>query len=427
MNIGNIYFMAEILAGEMIFLYPVPKRKGFAFRLPLCCVLSLLIAAFLPRSLFTELFELSALLRFIGLFLISVSMMFLCFSLPGEMLFSMCTAGYAAQHYSYRVAAMLARLPILPDIHVGTVSRERLFEIVIIMLCYLVTLLTFGRFSARNECYKNSDRRFNYLAILIIFICVGLTRISGLLGEGRMNVTSSVYSIICCLLALHIQFHLHRLNISEREKTALDQIRREEKKQYEITKNAMDSINIKVHDLKHKLSSYSAALPREEIESIKRDVDVYDSSPRTGLDALDVLLSEKLLKCKAEGIQMSVSGNWQALSFMRPMDVYSLFGNAIDNAIEAVEKLEDPEKKIIDASIEQRGDMLFLSFTNYFDGHLLLSDGLPLTRKETEIGYHGYGMKSMKLIAEKYGGELAVSANEDVFALNVYLSCPPSA
>lgn len=109
---------------------------------------------------------------------------------------------------------------------------------------------------------------------------------------------------------------------------------------------------------------------------------------------------------------------------MKKMDVYSIFGNAVDNAIEAVSKLDQPEKKLIDVSIEERGDVFFIGVTNYFDGVLLMEDGIPQTSKADEPGYHGYGIKSMRLIAAKYAGEVAISANEELFSLNIYLKRP---
>ncbi len=114
-------------------------------------------------------------------------------------------------------------------------------------------------------------------------------------------------------------------------------------------------------------------------------------------------------------------GNGADLGFMQTMDVYSLFGNAVANAVEAVEKLEDPEKKIIDIVSECRGDLVSIHISNYFTGSLQYEDGLPKTGKTQEEGFHGFGMKSMKLIAEKYGGSLSASADGDLFTLDVYL------
>ena len=418
MNVGNLFFMAEILIAELIFLYPVPKRSHFWFRLVPALILSLLAAAFLPGFGFIGIRELSSLLRFLVQFVISVLAMGFCFRLKPIMLISMCVAGYAVQHLSYRAAGIVQRLLPLELPH--SLWGYRFYEITVMPAVYLIIFLTFGRFSARNECYKNNDRRLLLVSLVTVAICVGMNRLSGLFGETRSTLTSNCYGILCCLLALFVQFNLHRLSLAEKEAQAIELVRREEKKQYEITKNSMDSINIKLHDLKHKLSAYNDRLPAEEVESLHRDINIYDSYIKTGNDAMDVLLSEKMMLCSMKKIRLTFSGDCTPLSGMRTMDIYSLFGNAIDNAIEAVENLEE-DKRIIDVTLEEKGDLVFVGFTNYYEGELIMEDGMPATTKKTEPGYHGYGMKSMKLIAAKYQGELTFSASMGLFNLSVYL------
>lgn len=420
---GNVYFIVEILLAELIFLYPVPKRKNFWAKLAAACLAVTALTAFLPQITVPELKVLEDLLRFFGIFALSVAAMGLCFSLKPDMLVSMCVAGYAVQHLSYRVASLLSRLPLLPDFGSEGFTRMRLFEVTVMPLMYFIILFTFGRFSQKNECYKNSDRRFNYLSVLTVFICIGLSRLPAITGEGRIGITSSIYSAFCCLLALYVQLILHKLNTVERENTAIELVRREEKKQYEFTKTSIDSLNVKLHDLKHKLTAYNVSLPPEEMESLRQDINIYDSRLKTGNDTLDVLLTEKVLTCQAKGIRLTIAGDSTPLSFVKTMDLYSLFGNAIDNAIEAAEQLEE-EKRIIDISIEERGDLIFLGFSNYYSGALVFEDGIPQTSKTEEIGYHGFGMKSMKLIAARYGGDLIISANDELFNLNIYLRKP---
>lgn len=416
---GNIYFIVEIMLAELIFLYPVPRRKGFWYRLPLLAAGAVLVAAFFPQLIEGNLRVLHDLVRFVGLFAVSVLVMGRCFRLKPRMLVSMCVAGYAVQHMAYRSAALMRSLtPIF------TGMGMRVAEVAGMLPIYLVVLLTMGRFSARNECYKNSDMRLTYLSIFIVFICVGLSRVSGLLGENPYSATSNIYSVACCLLALYLQFNLHKQYISEREKHAMWLMRQEERKQYEITRNAMDSLHIKLHDLKHKLAAHNVSLPPEEMESLRRDMNIYDSKIRTGCDALDVLMTEKILKSQRLGIRLSCMGDFSPLSTMKTMDVYSLFGNAVDNAIEAVCKLEDADRRLIDITIEERGDMCFIGVTNYYNGMMHMEDGVLYTTKTDEPGCHGYGIKSMRMIAARYMGELAVYANDEVFNLNIYIRCP---
>ena len=181
----------------------------------------------------------------------------------------------------------------------------------------------------------------------------------------------------------------------------------------------MDIINIKYHDLKHTLRDMK--LPEEEVKSIKDAVRVYGSRIKTGNEALDVLLTENTLRCSDEGIVLTYTGQGTDFSFMNTADVYSLFGNAFSNAVEAVQKLEDPEKKVIDILSERRGELISIHVSNFFNGELRISDGLPVTSKKEEEGFHGYGMKSMKLIAEKYGGSLSTAVEGELFHLNIYL------
>ncbi len=106
---------------------------------------------------------------------------------------------------------------------------------------------------------------------------------------------------------------------------------------------------------------------------------------------------------------------------MNAMDVYSLFGNALSNAVEAVEKVDDPEKKTISITIEKKGDLVLVNVVNWFSGELRRENGLPVTTKKSEIGFHGYGMKSIRNVAQKYRGDIAITTDGGVFGLSVYL------
>ena len=90
---------------------------------------------------------------------------------------------------------------------------------------------------------------------------------------------------------------------------------------------------------------------------------------------------------------------------MNPVDLYTLFGNALDNAIEAVRKLESKEKRVIDIMLYERQSFLMLQIVNPMCGEVKFEDGLPLTTK-AKNGYHGYGMKSMLHTIQKYEGHL---------------------
>ena len=99
--------------------------------------------------------------------------------------------------------------------------------------------------------------------------------------------------------------------------------------------------------------------------------------------------------------------------------MYSLFGNVIDNAIEAVVKVEDERKKNVNIIVKNVDSFISIRVDNYFAGNISFNkEGLPKTQKE-DNGYHGFGIKSVKMITEKYGGDLSVFVDGEIFSLSI--------
>ena len=110
-----------------------------------------------------------------------------------------------------------------------------------------------------------------------------------------------------------------------------------------------------------------------------------------------------------------------ALSRMSSIDVYVLFGNLLDNSIEAVEKIDDPEKRVISLTVGIKNGFVCIQTNNYFTGEVNIQKGIPQTTKGDK-DYHGFGVKSLTHIAEKYGGAVNVYIQNDIFI--VLISIP---
>ena len=125
--------------------------------------------------------------------------------------------------------------------------------------------------------------------------------------------------------------------------------------------------------------------------------------------------------CEKEGITLSCIADGRSLGFMKPVDLYSLFGNAIDNAMEAVRAIGDPERRSISLIVRRIGDMISVHVENYFSGSVAFGeDGMPLTSKEDKHN-HGFGTRSMRLIVESYDGTISTNTQGDVFHLNALI------
>lgn len=241
-----------------------------------------------------------------------------------------------------------------------------------------------------------------------------------------VNTLSAVYLLLC----VYIMYSVFEIVYNRRlqmNMAAIERLRATEAKQYQMSRENIEAINIKCHDLKHQiraLASGGASVDGRVLDEISREVGVYDSVVKSGNDALDTILTEKCLYCEKHGITLSCIADGRALDFVEPTDLYSFFGNALDNAIEAVERLDDPERRSIGLVVRRTGDMVSVHVENYFDGQVSFGgEGLPQTRKVDEA-YHGFGVRSMRMIAEGLGGSLNCNASGDVFSLDALLPLP---
>ncbi len=420
---SNFVTILEVFVAELIFLYSFPRRKFFLLRLFLSLGLCAVAVGFLlPESIPVRGQELQNLYRFaryFTLFLVTIFGMWVCFDAKFSPVLSACASGYAMQHIANKIMLSLDSFLHISEAYqtnLGMTWLQSYFmtELTVFPFVYLLGLVLFGRIAARHEIYRNSGSMINILSVTMIIICIGLNRFTG--EEGRRY-----YAIALCLFALIIQISVHGAVKLREENKIITRLIFEERKQYNQSKANIELINIKAHDLKKKLGAMKEKLSDEEIDSIRKTVEVYDRNIETGSEVLDVIFTERGSRCAEHGVKLTCLGDGSLFSFMSSMDLYSLFSNALDNAIEAVMKLEDRDKRIVSMVIENHGDYITANVTNYFDGALEMKGGVPVTTKTFEPGYHGYGIKSMKLIAEKYGGTLDINVQGDKFMLNILL------
>ena len=189
----------------------------------------------------------------------------------------------------------------------------------------------------------------------------------------------------------------------------------------------MKLINHKCHALKCQLSELKKLVAQTGnapgntvLQEIENSVSVYDSIIETGNEILDTILTEKSLLCAANDITFTCVADGKAVGFLEAVDLFSMIGNALDNAEEAVRKLEDHDKRAISVSIFSRHGIAILQVENFYEGDLRFVDGLPVTTKG-DPNYHGFGLKSIRSTAEKYGGTVSVQAEDGLFLLRVAL------
>lgn len=156
--------------------------------------------------------------------------------------------------------------------------------------------------------------------------------------------------------------------------------------QYKQSRESIELINYKYHDLKHQIAflrSEDDPKKREEyLNRMEDEIRQYETQNKTGNKVLDTVLTTKSLYCAKHGITFTCVADGTLLDFMDVMDICSIFGNALDNAIECELKIPDKEKRLLHVTVSKQKNFLLLRFENYYEGNLEYQEGKLVTTKK---------------------------------------------
>ena len=424
-------FTAELLIAEWLFTFRLKKRKYYPLRFAGVCVVCEGVSFALPILGYNAFF--SSVL-FLSIFAVTVLCLKFCYNESWLNIFFCAIAAYTVQHVSFEVYNFLVVVTRINEGMPVEVYGDRMQEMTNMIsgllyfdsyaIVYWLTFLIFGRMIRKDEDLRVVSKSLLMLSAIIVLVAIVfnalVTYYSYDFSDPFYISIVSVLTIICCLLALCIQFGLLSRRQLKQELDAVNLMWEQEKKQYAVVKDNIDYINVKCHDLKHQIRGIgrSSSLDEQSISEIENVISIYDSVVKTGCEALDVIITEKTMSFSRNGIKLTCIADGEKLNFMSETDIYSLFGNAIDNAAEALMKVQDKEKRVIGLIVRTSGTFLSVHIYNYCPEPLKFADGLPITTKADKRA-HGYGVKSIRMITEKYGGEMSMSQKDDIFNLDL--------
>lgn len=408
-------YTIEILMGSLVFLQALPRKNHFILRFVAGILLSLVTGYWL--SFFRSIGQLGNLISLQFTIIFIILSMHLVFDGPFSATLSACIAGVAAQHIGHQFSLLIAELPNISH-------WSNILEFFCVNTVYLVLYILLGKKLRQQQYYNCTSSQSTVVSLVIVLICTGINRLLHVDRQMSLYVVigTSLYAITCCILALFLQFFLYYNIRSKNEHQLFLRLYDEERRQYEFSKENADILSVKYHDLKHKLVALQDHLPQREIDSMRNIIETYDNVYHTDNEVLDIILNEKILHSRGKGITITCMGSGAELLFLDPMDVYSLFGNLLENAINEVEKLENLKQRIISLVIQQKENLVYIDVMNFCqETSLIFEDGLPKTTKHKETGFHGYGLKSVRAIAHKYNGNLSITQKNGIFTAQIYL------
>ena len=248
-----------------------------------------------------------------------------------------------------------------------------------------------------------------------------ISRRAARINELTAYLALNAFCILFAITILALEFSNCSIKSLEHENETLAQLLECDKQQYEQAKKDMEKINIRYHDLKQQ---YSRATD-EERARLEEEMNNLNLRYLTGNKALDITLTQKSALCGQAGIQLVCSADGRCLENMKHYHIYSLLGNALDNAIECLTQVSDASKRVITLDISRCRDMAVIRVQNYTPAPPTLRDGAIVTTKQ-DTEEHGYGIKSIKSIAELYGGTADCFVEDSIFYLVVTFPCGKS-
>ena len=267
-----------------------------------------------------------------------------------------------------------------------------------------------------------------------LFICVLVFGFSNISFISFNSITPKPYSIQIGAIRTLVDvagvamLYGHLLscynNMVRRELDAVQGALKNQYIQYKQSRDSIEIINMKYHDMKHQINILRGINDSEQraalLDQMEADIKAYELQYKTGNSVLDTVLTSKSMQCDKHGITMIVVADGALLDFMDAMDICSIFGNALDNAIEATMKLEDKEKRLIHVNVSQFKSFVMIRFENYFKGNLK-KEGASFKTTKKNAEDHGYGIKSINYTIEKYDGAVDIKANDKWFEIKILI------
>lgn len=410
----------------LIFIYCSPRRlKGWKLALVLLATLLVLIAVNEKRVHTYG-------LPWFGFMALGLAAMYACICLcAGQSWLEACYTWANAFVLAEFVASLTWEAVYYFSLRMqGSISRNLLIMIALYTICFALAWL-FEKRPWREPKTIHARGWDTGSAVIIAIAVFSISNISFAfqdtlyaqsLGVGMLTVRTVVDFAGLMLLYAHKE-NLREVQLRF-ELESMNKLFHSQYEQYHRYRENDEIIKKQYHDLKHQIAMIRAERdPKKQehyLAQLNESLELYETQHKTGNPVVDTMLSGQSMRCREKGIQLISYADATQLDFVSAMDLCSIFGNALDNAIECVENIKDPEKRQITVYVYVKNQFIIIRFENFYNQPLCFKDGLPITTKRNQV-LHGYGIRNIRENARKYGGNVNIHAEDGCFQLLVLL------
>lgn len=420
---GNVlYFLSyflQIVVLSVFWCYGIKRRKLFVLRLFACFAVFVgiifLVGVFEAFSPDTNPIIFS--MPYVLIMALFGVMFGLCFDVPADTVLLLLLLPTTAQLCGDAIGTILSYCIKLPC------GMFYVYDI-ISTACMCVVSLLLSRLFRKIFFYDAGLYRViltsSYFVVVCIFVLNGF-RVS-IDDEFTRRVIVPGYRLLMSVFVYFLIFSMLFLGRMRYQKSMTEVLLKKEEEQHSLTRELTELINIKYHDIKHIKNSGAAP---EFFERDGKLLDIYGLLVDCGNEALNTILTEKNVTCNNGKIDLSLMVDGKLLEFMLPVDIYVLFGNALDNAIECLAVLPENERHI-KLSVRSVRDMVSIDCENTCHNKPKFENGLPQTTKDDGCN-HGFGTKSIADVCKKYKAQYRMTCDGERFVLSILMPAQKTA
>ncbi|MBR1669389.1 MAG: sensor histidine kinase [Butyrivibrio sp.] len=361
-----------------------------------------------------------------AVFLMYMYMYFVCDATP-VVIGYYCTRAFLLAEFAASLEWQLATFAksVNSSLIVQIIILITIYAIVFVWSFYMEKNITRGLFQLEINAHEL------LAAVLIAIAIFAFSNLSFIVTNTPFSagLTSDVFYIrtlvdLAGIMILYVyQSRLCEL-LAEKELSNIHSMLKAQYDKYRNYQSTFDLINMKYHDLKHQIAGLRADMSDAQrsqwIDSLEQELESYSPELETGNSVLDTLIAGKMMNCRANNIKVTCVADGNLLDFMHVADICTIFGNALDNAIESVTLIEDPEKRLIHIQVSHKKNFIIIQINNYCENTLKLKNGYPVTTKADKTS-HGFGLKSIRYTVEKYHGNVTFDINKNWFELRILI------
>lgn len=303
------------------------------------------------------------------------------------------------------------------------------YILTMVVVYYVLKRYLAGSVLQLMERSTRSCLLFGAVPLLYYLFDYSTTVYTDLLYTGARGAVQFMPSLVCTFYFLFVLLYYaeaQKQAASQRERdilaSQLHQAQSELHNMRQLEKNTV----LYRHDMRHHLSLIHGFATDGELQKIKEyltraEADIEALTPKRYCEneTANLILSTYDARAKNAGVSLRVNVNLPGALAINDTELCSLLSNALENAITAAAKVEDEALRIVYICAVVNSDKLVISTENAYSGVIEMDGELPKT-KSKDPG-HGFGIKSMLSIVERYGGLYHFETAGGVFVLRLLL------